>query len=127
MNILLDTHTLLWFLYGNEKLTYEAKELIENENNEIAVSVVSLWEITIKIAISKLKIDSSLYDFLNLISSNGFTILDISNSDLLKLKSLPFIHRDPFDRLLIAQTINREMTILTKDEHIKQYDVSNTF
>lgn len=123
MNVLVDSHAVLWFLNGDSRLSDIGKETIENSNNIKYVSVDTIWEIAIKISLDKLRIDSGLKNFLDMIVDNGFEILPISFSHVITLSSLEFIHRDPFDRLIISQAITDKMHILTKDEHIIKYKI----
>ena len=121
---LLDTHTFLWFIDGNDNLSSKALENIENENAQNFISIVSLWEIAIKLSLGKLEVNIPFKQIEDVVFKNNFQILPISFTDLLKLSELPFHHRDPFDRLLIAQCINNEMIFLSKDENVFKYNVS---
>ena len=121
---LLDTHTFLWFIDGNDSLSSKALEHIENENAQNFISIVSLWEIAIKLSLGKLEVNIPFKQIEDVIFKNNFQILPISFTDLLKLSELPFHHRDPFDRLLIAQCINNEMIFLSKDENVSKYNAS---
>ena len=121
---LLDTHTFLWFIDGNENLSPKALEHIENENAQNFISIVSLWEIAIKLSLGKLEVNIPFKQIEDVVFKNNFQILPISFTDLLKLSELPFHHRDPFDRLLIAQCINNEMMFLSKDENVSKYNAS---
>ena len=121
---LLDTHTFLWFIDGNDNLSPKALENIENENAQNFISIVSLWEIAIKLSLGKLEVNIPFKQIEDVVFKNNFQILPISFTDLLKLSELPFHHRDPFDRLLIAQCINNEMIFLSKDENVFKYNVS---
>jgi len=121
MKNLLDTHIILWFLNG-EKLSDTVKERIVNGENY--VSVVSLWEIAIKMNIGKYNFDGGFQAFRELVENNGFIVLPIEDEYMEQLFSLPLIHRDPFDRLLIATAIAEGMPIITKDENIQKYEVS---
>ena len=121
---LLDTHTFLWFIDGNENLSPKALEHIENENAQNFISIVSLWEIAIKLSLGKLEVNIPFKQIEDVVFKNNFQILPISFTDLLKLSELPFHHRDPFDRLLIAQCINNERIFLSKDENVFKYEVS---
>lgn len=125
MDLLLDTHTLIWFLNGDEKLSKAARLAIENPANIKIVSVASIWEIAIKISLEKFKYPGGFNHFLELIDENGFEILQISFEHTLIVSSLEFIHHDPFDRLLIAQSKNDDLTILTLDENIKKYNIKS--
>ena len=121
---LLDTHTFLWFIDGNDNLSPKALENIENENAQNFISIVSLWEIATKLSLGKLEVNIPFKQIEDVVFKNNFQILPISFTDLLKLSELPFHHRDPFDRLLIAQCINNEMIFLSKDENVFKYNVS---
>ena len=121
MKNLLDTHTVLWFLNG-EKLSAKTKELIINGENYI--SVVSLWEVAIKMNIGKYNFDGGFSAFRELVKNNGFTVLQIEDEYMERLFALPLIHRDPFDRLIIATALAEDLTIITADENIQTYDVS---
>ena len=119
---LLDTHTFLWFIDGNDNLSPKALENIENENAQNFISIVRLWEIAIKLSLGKLELNIPFKQIEDVVFKNNFQILPISFTDLLKLSELPFHHRDPFDRLLIAQCINNEMIFLSKDENVSKYN-----
>lgn len=119
MVLLLDTHSLIWFLNGDEKLSDKAKDLIEDPANSKLVSIASVWEIAIKISLNKFKFSKGFKHFLDMVEDNGFEILPITFEHIIELSSLGFIHRDPFDRLLIAQCIADKLTILTKDDNIR--------
>jgi len=121
MKNLLDTHTVLWFLNG-EKLAVKITSLIENGENY--VSVVSLWEVAIKMNIGKYNFIGGFSSFCDLVKKNGFIIIPIKNEHMEKLFTLPLIHRDPFDRLLVATSIVERLIIITADENIQKYDVS---
>ena len=121
---LLDTHTFLWFIDGSDNLSPKALENIENENAQNFISIVSLWKIAIKLSLGKLEVNIPFKQIEDVVFKNNFQILPISFTDLLKLSELPFHHRDPFDRLLIAQCINNEMIFLSKDENVFKYNVS---
>ena len=121
MNNILDTHVVLWFLNG-ERLTAKTKELIINGENYI--SVVSLWEVAIKMNIGKYEFNGDFPAFRKLVKNNGFNVLPIKDEYMERLFALPLIHRDPFDRLIIATSITEEMTLITADENIQKYDIN---
>jgi PIN domain nuclease of toxin-antitoxin system len=123
MDILLDTHTLIWFLNGDKMLSSKAKNAIEDSSNYKIVSIASIWEIAIKISLNKLQFSKGFNYLLQLIDDNGFDILPITFEHVLELSSLEFIHRDPFDRLLVSQCITGKIAIVTKDENIKRYKI----
>lgn len=119
---LLDTHALLWFLRDSPELSKKALKIISTED-EIFVSVASLWEIAIKNSIGKLDLEFSIEEIENLCNEKDITILQINGKQLDKIKLLPKIHSDPFDRLIIAQAQTEELTILTTDSKIPKYPV----
>lgn len=125
MNLLLDTHALLWFLDGNARLGSNARAAIEDRAKTKFVSIASLWEIVIKISIGRLD-SGAPFDsiFPRQLEVNGFSILPIQTSHLSTLSDLPFHHRDPFDRLLIAQCIAEGAVIVSTDVVFDSYGVS---
>jgi PIN domain nuclease of toxin-antitoxin system len=123
MNLLLDTHTLIWFFNGDLLLSENAKQAIIELQNRKFVSMASVWEVAIKISLNKLFFDGKTQEFLDLIKNNGFELLNIDKEYILELEKLPFIHKDPFDRLLIATAISEKMHIVTIDTNIQKYPV----
>jgi PIN domain nuclease of toxin-antitoxin system len=123
MKLLLDTHALIWFLSGNNELSEEVVSEIENENNTIFVSIASLWEIGIKESIGKIKIKGGLSQLMTEILKSNIEIIPISIEDILVLTTLEFFHRDPFDRLIIAQGMNEQCVLISKDEQLKKYRI----
>ena len=121
MNLLLDTHTLIWVFDGSSKLSEEARLAIEDGANLIYVSAVTAWEIAIKKSIGKLKLNG---DYLNGLKQYRFTQLNITTEHCLAVESLPNHHKDPFDRLLIAQAIHEKLVMVTRDSRIIKYPVS---
>ena len=119
---LLDTHTLIWFLDGNSLLSLNAKKEIEDEEAINFVSIASLWEIAIKISLGKIELKTSFNQISNKLSENGFLILPVTFEDTLVISSLKFHHRDPFDRVIIAQSMTNKMRIISKDTHFALYD-----
>jgi PIN domain nuclease of toxin-antitoxin system len=117
---LLDTHILLWWLSDDHKLGKARRDLIIKSTNHIIVSTVSIWEIVIKQSLNKLKAPDNLKEVL---SENEFEILAIVPDHVLYLKNLPAIHNDPFDRLLISQSIYEDLTFVTADEIIPKYKI----
>lgn len=120
---MLDTHTLVWFLEGNPALSKEARTVIEEPKNQKYVSIASIWEIAIKVSLDKLKLIKSLEDLLCDLSNTEITILPIRLPHALRVSKLEFFHRDPFDRLIIAQSIEEQFEILTRDSDFSSYDV----
>ncbi|WP_395140655.1 type II toxin-antitoxin system VapC family toxin [Armatimonas sp.] len=125
MRLLLDTHALLWYIWGDSSLTAIARKTIEDPHNIIYVSTASQWEITVKYSLGKLILNLSLPDFLaKRIDGNGFLTLPIEHTHLLTLPSLSMHHRDPFDRILIAQSIAEVMPIISADAAFDAYPVT---
>ncbi len=125
MKYLLDTHTLLWFLKGDKKLSDRARQLIDSPRNAKFLSIASLWEIAIKVSLEKLILDKSFERlFPEQLHFNRIQILDITVDSLIKLTTLPFHHRDPFDRLIIAQAFVEELPIIGVDMVFDAYGIS---
>lgn len=124
MQLLIDTHVILWFQASNNKLSAAAKQLIENVDNQCYISMASLWEMSIKIALGKLQIGTDYNSFYNYLLTNHFKILNIESAHLNILINLPHHHKDPFDRLLIAQAITDNLTIISADQRFKSYPVN---
>jgi PIN domain nuclease of toxin-antitoxin system len=127
MNILLDTHTFIWFFNGDEQLSFKARKLIEDSKTKKFVSIASIWEVAIKIGLKKLVFEGNTSEIIELIEKNGFQILPISVNHITAYETLEFVHRDPFDRILVAQAIVEKMTIITKDENIQNYRVKTNW
>jgi len=124
VKLLLDTHSFLWFIMGSPKLGEKARALIEDAGNEKLLSVGSLWEIAIKISLGKLKI-AEPFDVLipRQIETNGIQVLEIDIPHLAALLTLPFHHRDPFDRLLAAQCSAEKLPIVSIDPLFDAYAI----
>ena len=120
MNLLLDTHTLIWTLADNPELAAAAREAIVDGNNIVFVSAVSVWEISIKRALGKLDAPDTL---LEEIERHRFTPLEIALAHADRAGKLPPIHLDPFDRMLIAQAQSEQLTLVTRDAEIQKYAV----
>lgn len=121
MRLLLDTHALLWWLNDDAKLGTRARDLIGNSENDVLVSVVSLWEITVKLRIGKL--DADIEEILAILPDQGFDRLDITDAHLVALAALPFHHRDPFDHLLMAQAIGEGAHFVSQDRNVALYGI----
>ena len=127
MNNLIDTHALIWFLNGDNDLSDNAKKAIEAEDAINFISIASLWEISIKISLGKLELKTPFSKISELLDNNGFQILPITFEDTLILSTLPFHHRDPFDRIIISQSLNNKLTIISKDRYFDEYQVALTW
>lgn len=123
MNVLVDTHAVIWSITDNNRLVDPPRKIIENSANNCIVSIASLWEMGIKVSIGKLKLKNNLKHTFQIIEETGFTILPINSEHIAVNAQLKFHHRDPFDRIIIAQAIHEELTIISKDRHFKEYDV----
>lgn len=124
MNYLLDTHTLIWVLDNNPSISPKSLEIIENTQNTIFVSVVSIWEISIKKALGKFDFEGiAIEELPRYLKEMVFDILPLNLNDTASFHRLEaYYHRDPFDRMLIWQSINNNYALITKDEQIKQYE-----
>lgn len=119
-NILVDTHVLLWALGEPTRLAPDARGALEDGDNEVFVSAVSAWEISIKAALGKLHAPD---DLASGVRALRFVPIDITFADGLAVRRLPDIHRDPFDRMLVAQGLERDLMLMTNDDRIRQYAV----
>lgn len=124
MKYLIDTHILIWFLEGNVSLSKRAKNIIIDTDNQLFVSIASLWEMTIKMSIGKLKLSKTLPEIIAQMESDGINTLSIEEEHLLTLLALPFHHNDPFDRLLIAQAQTENLVLITDDSKFNSYNIS---
>ena len=124
MKLLLDTHTFLWFIAGNPNLSNTARNAIEDINNQRFISIATLWEISIKVSIRKLKIGIAFTELVEQeVYGNAIEILEISSEHLDELVKLPFHHKDPFDRLIIAQSLVEDATLISKDAAFQSYPI----
>ena len=120
MRVLLDTHTLIWGLRQPEKLTPKIKDLLTNVNNVVFVSVASLWELEIKKSLGKITLPDN---FTTQLQECGYELLTIKPEHISQLKDISLIHRDPFDRMLIAQSVYENIPLVTIDAEILKYDI----
>lgn len=127
MAYLLDTHIVLWLNYEPHKITYELEQILLNKNHKIYFSSVNIWEVAIKSKLGKLDIvganPKGLYDDL---LDGGYDELAVLSKHCIQLENLPFVHRDPFDRLLISQAMSENLTLITYDNCILKYDCVKT-
>ncbi len=123
MKYLIDTHTFIWASFNDSRLSKTAKDIFLDQTNEIHFSKASIWEMSIKIQLKKLDIVTNLNSFiLNHAENNNINILDIALKHILRVQYLELHHRNPFDRLLIAQSILEEMPIISADKAFDKYD-----
>ncbi len=124
MRLLLDTHAFLWFVDDNPRLSAHAKALLESDA-DLSLSLASLWEIAIKTSIGKLTLAHPFDLFISRqLPANGIELLNITTAHLARLTTLPFHHRDPFDRLLVAQALTENLTIVSVDAALDNYGVT---
>lgn len=123
MRILIDTHIFIWHLEDDSALSLARSELIEDPSNEILLSIASLWEISIKLSIGKLTLSRSIEDVILHINRSTSSFLAIEPEHLVHVASLPFHHKDPFDRLLISQSLVEDIPIISSDPNFAEYGV----
>ena len=124
MNLLLDTHAFLWWIADDEQLSVAAREAISDPDNEILVSAASAWEIAIKVGLGRLKLPAPAKRFVpRQLQRNGFVSLPIQLEHALAVEDLPKHHKDPFDRLLVAQSRVDKLTLVTNDPLIQRYNI----
>lgn len=124
MRLLVDTHVFLWFILDDPRIAKTARPLLVTPDHERFISIASVWEVAIKHGLGKLQLTGGVPKFLQDIEQANFTILDILPRHVMKLATLTLHHRDPFDRMLIAQAKHEGMQLLTADPHFAAYDVS---
>lgn len=124
MKLLIDTHVAIWFITEDKLLPNKIKTLIEDTTNECFVSIASLWEMGIKYSLGKLDLKADLKKIFELIDQSGFTVMPITKTHILANSMLDFHHRDPFDRLIIAQAKSDGFTLVSKDEMFKDYNIN---
>jgi PIN domain nuclease of toxin-antitoxin system len=124
MTLLIDTHAIVWWLAADERLSRRAWRILESSANRRLVSIASLWEIAIKMSTGRLPTKGlTLQMIADHLSEQEFVVLPVRLEDLLRLESLPWIHRDPFDRVLVAQALAAGVPLLTADSVIAGYPV----
>ena len=128
MKLLLDTHTALWWINEHEKLSKKAKAMLLNDSHTLHISIVSAWEISIKVSLGKLfGLNGGVRTFLAKLEDMPVDLFPLTPRHVEMVETLPFHHRDPFDRLLVATAKVDGMTILTRDENIHLYDVPSVW
>ncbi|NEO36179.1 MAG: type II toxin-antitoxin system VapC family toxin [Moorea sp. SIOASIH] len=122
MKILLDTHIFLWFISGDTMLSTDVRDIIRDPDNEVYLSVVSVWEAIVKYQLGKLPLPEPPDKFLpNQRQLHQIASLDLDEGSVTQLSKLPLIHRDPFDRMLISQALEKGLTLATVDREIRAY------
>jgi PIN domain nuclease of toxin-antitoxin system len=121
MNILLDTHALIWFINGDRQLPDKAISIIKDLKTNCYVSIASIWEIAIKQSLGKLELNGGLDDISDIMVKYEIELLPITFDHIQKLLTLEYFHRDPFDRIIISQGITENFTIISRDEIFQKY------
>ena len=128
MNVLIDTHAVLWWLAGDKQLSRTALRILERPANRRLVSIATLWEISIKMSLGRLPAKGlNLRAIADVLKEQEFVVLPIQIEHLLRLDALPGIHRDPFDRILIAQAVEEHVPLLTADSAIARHPVETVW
>ena len=121
MKYLLDTHLVLWYLISKDRLSSECLAILNETHNDFVFSVVSIWEVVIKRALKRTDFTIDPQHLRRDLINIGFHELEVNAFHVLEVQHLPAFHRDPFDRLLVAQALNEKMTFLTADKFLAQY------
>jgi len=123
MPYLLDTHSLIWFFEGSTKLPNGIRAIIADPENDIYLSIASLWEMAIKISLGKLTLAQPLEKVIERLPEESIFLLDITPKQVLQVMTLPLHHRDPFDRMLVAQALTLDFTLVSNEEMFDGYGV----
>ena len=122
MRVLIDSHALIWATVEPHRISPRARQLLSHPEHELLFSMVSLWELSIKISNGKLTpLGASITDVIEVLKQRGAQLLPIRIGHIVRLESLPLHHRDPFDRLLVAQALEEDLAILSSDRLLHQY------
>jgi PIN domain nuclease of toxin-antitoxin system len=125
MNLLLDTHAFLWLVTGDDRLSETARKTFLNQENSLFFSAASYWEICIKMSIGKISLKTGWFKTIqNEMEINAIQWLPIEMTHCVKVAKLPFHHRDPFDRMLVAQAITEKMKLLSRDSRLSAYSIT---
>jgi PIN domain nuclease of toxin-antitoxin system len=124
---LLDTHVLLWYLNGDQRITQKPQQIIADFENQCFISIASIWDVAIKIQIGKLKLDINLKELRKKLNEEKIEILPLAYEHIMEILPLEKHHKDPFDRIIIAQAKFEKLTVITKDENFQKYKVITTF
>jgi PIN domain nuclease of toxin-antitoxin system len=122
LRVLIDSHALIWATVEPHRISPRARQLLSHPEHELLFSMVSLWELSIKISNGKLTpLGASITDVIEVLKQRGAQLLPIRIGHIVRLESLPLHHRDPFDRLLVAQALEEDLAILSSDRLLHQY------
>ena len=124
MRVLLDTHAMYWYIEDDPQLSAAAQTLIQDASNEVLISPASYWEIAIKISLNKWHLNRSYAEFIDVaLNQYGFQILPILPTHTAAVSTMPFHHRDPFDRLIVAQALVEQISVVSADSALDAYGV----
>lgn len=123
MDLLLDTHAFLWFVTGDKRLSRKARHQLSDDQARLFISVASVWEMAIKVSLDRLGLPTSLTEYISEKLQSGFHLFPVEWRHAAAVSQIPFHHRDPFDRLLIAQSIQEEIPIVSADVVFRKYPV----
>jgi PIN domain nuclease of toxin-antitoxin system len=123
MDYLVDTQSFIWFVEDDERLPQRITAVMEQNDTRLLVSIASLWEMTIKVSLGKLLLTDTLETIFARLEQNGFDVLPIDTAHLATLSTLPLIHRDPFDRIILAQAIHESLPVISSDAVFAKYPV----
>jgi len=121
MSLLIDTHVFLWFVENAKELSGTAKKMLEDSQNDILISIASLWEISIKTSLGRLKIKGKYESVIDDLTDNFIEILPIDFAHTVERNLLPFHHHDPFDRMIVSQTIVEDIDLVSADSAFDSY------
>ena len=125
MKLLLDTHAMYWYIEGDRQLSATARTLIQDTSNEVLISPASYWEIAVKISVGKWQLNRTYEEFIDIgVNHYGFQVLAILPKHTARLIGLPFHHKDPFDRLLVAQAMTEGVSIISNDVVLDAYGIT---
>ena len=127
MNYLLDTHSIIWFSEDNPKLSEKAYNIIKDSNNTLYLSYASIWEMAIKLKIGKLYLEIPLIDYVEEIKKRNIILLPINLDHIVQTSELELIHNDPFDRLIIAQSIIEDFQLISRDSIFDKYGIQRVW
>lgn len=127
MNILLDTHTFLWYLQDSNQLSDKAAAILEDSSNSLWLSIASLWEMSIKLGLGKLSLQRSFSELEEVLQKLKIEILPITFADTKRYINLPLHHRDPFDRILVAQAMNHSLILMSRDSAFDAYSIQRVW
>ncbi|NTS43833.1 type II toxin-antitoxin system VapC family toxin [Flavisolibacter sp. BT320] len=124
MDLLLDTHAFIWFLNGDNQLPVGVRNLVADTTNRCFLSIASLWEIAIKNSLGKLTMQGSFSQLAIFLNENAIEVLPVTFEHIQRLLQLEYFHRDPFDRMILAQSLTENITLVSKDEAFRRYGAS---